>query len=330
MLKIIIEIEWGILMSSNSTNITISVLMTTYNGELYIQEQLDSILNQSYRNFEIFIADDNSNDNTYTILKEYQRTYPFIHLKQNNKQLGFVKNFEQLLENCTSKYIAFCDQDDVWHKDKLNISIQALETKNNSIPLLFHSDLYVTDYQLEIIYNSFFKMRHYHFTSHKQLDAILGRCGVMGNTIVINQKLKSLLLPFPNHLANHDYWMALIAELFGQRVSSLKPLVYYRIHQSNSSNSVITLNKKRKLSTIIQKKYRLPFQEISREEVLRELLRRYPIQNQDKRVILYFLHYLNNELKISSLFSFIFHHNFFKQNYIYKVKIFLAILWKQV
>jgi glycosyltransferase involved in cell wall biosynthesis len=317
-------------MSFNSGNtITISIIMTTYNGELYIREQLESLLDQTYTNFELYITDDNSTDNTYNILKEYQEKYPFIYITQNKTQLGFVRNFEQLLQKCNSKYISFCDQDDVWHKDKLKISIESLENEDNSIPLLFHSDLYVTNDKLEILYNSFFRMRHYQFKPYKQLDAMLGRCGVMGNTTVINQKLQSLLLPFPTHLASHDYWIALIAELFGKRVSYLEPLVYYRIHQNNFSNSITSLNKKRKIVSIINKEYRLPFQDISREKVLRELLQRYPIHNQDKRVIIFFLQYLHNELELSSLISLLFQYNFFKKNNIYKIKTFIAILWKK-
>ncbi len=216
----------------------VTIIMATYNGEAFLKEQLQSIIEQEYKNRELLISDDDSNDNTYDILMRYAKKNEWIHLYRNKKHLGLIGNFETLLERAQGDYISFCDQDDIWEKEKLSKSVKRFEREDNSQALLFHSDLIVVDENLKTIALSFFKMRSYRFKKEKQFDTMLGRSGVMGNTMMINQKLKSLVLPFPDNLKVHDYWIALINELYGKRLTSLEPLVRYRLHQSNSSNTL--------------------------------------------------------------------------------------------
>ena len=97
----------------------ISIAMTTYNGEKYLREQLDSILNQTYKDFELIICDDCSTDSTVQIIKSY--IDPRIKLFINEKNLGFKKNFEKAIKLCTGEYIALSDQDDIWELDHLKI-----------------------------------------------------------------------------------------------------------------------------------------------------------------------------------------------------------------
>lgn len=99
---------------------TISVALATYNGEKYLQELLDSLATQTYLPFELVISDDNSSDKTIEIIEEFSKTAPFnIKLIKNKQQLGVIKNFAKAFENTSGALIAYCDQDDVWHKDKL-------------------------------------------------------------------------------------------------------------------------------------------------------------------------------------------------------------------
>ena len=222
-------------------NPEIAVLLATYNGELFLKQQLDSILSQTYKNFKIYISDDNSTDKTEEILVTYKAHYPDqIFYFVNNTNLGFVKNFEKLLQSSKNNYIAFCDQDDIWQENKLEVEMAVmlkLEAFNPKRACLVHSDLIMINENAEVIYNSYFRYRKYKLKNSKDLGHILGPCGVMGNTMLINKKLRDLVLPFPETLDVHDYWIAVNCELFGLRKTIFEPLVQYRIHNDNSSNS---------------------------------------------------------------------------------------------
>ena len=121
----------------------IVILLSTYNGEKYLKDQLDSILSQSYKNFEIIARDDGSSDETINILKSYN-----IKILDTDKNLGAKLSFSVLLDyavtNTDADYFMFCDQDDIWKNDKIEKTItmmKALEKTNSDLPLLVHTDL---------------------------------------------------------------------------------------------------------------------------------------------------------------------------------------------
>ena len=118
----------------------VSIAMCSYNGERFIQEQINSILEQSYSNFELIITDDCSSDKTIEIIKNYQANDTRIKLYQNEVNLGFVKNFEKAISLCTGEYIALADQDDIWTKDKLKTFIE-----NIGENVLIYSDALLID-----------------------------------------------------------------------------------------------------------------------------------------------------------------------------------------
>ena len=91
----------------------ISIAMATYNGELFIREQLDSILTQTLSDWELIVCDDGSTDNTLSILQEYANNDSRIKIYQNETNLGFKRNFEKAIGLCSGEYIALCDQDDI-------------------------------------------------------------------------------------------------------------------------------------------------------------------------------------------------------------------------
>ena len=105
---------------------TVSVVMTTYNGEKYIREQLDSIIAQTYPIYELIIQDDGSTDRTVEICREYAKRYAFIHVYQNEHNLGCDKNFETAAMRATGDYVALSDQDDIWFKDKIAKQVAAI------------------------------------------------------------------------------------------------------------------------------------------------------------------------------------------------------------
>ena len=137
-------------------NHKIVILLATYNGEKYIKEQLDSILLQTYSNIEVIARDDMSNDKTLEILKSYN-----INIVKSIENLGVKKSFSELLNyasrNSNSDYFMFCDQDDIWEKRKIELTLRKMlemEKKSPSIPILVHTDLNVVDSCLNIIDNS--------------------------------------------------------------------------------------------------------------------------------------------------------------------------------
>jgi len=132
----------------------VEILMATYNGEKYLKEQIESIINQSYNDWTLLIRDDKSKDNTVSIIEEYERKDSRIKLLRDKKEkLGFVKNFEELLKSSHKEFIMFSDQDDYWEKDKIKNYIEILKKNENLIqkPLLIHSNSFVCDKNLKIM-----------------------------------------------------------------------------------------------------------------------------------------------------------------------------------
>ncbi|HOV15546.1 MAG TPA: glycosyltransferase, partial [Spirochaetota bacterium] len=117
----------------------INILMSTYNGEKYLKEQLDSLLNQTYKNIKIYIRDDGSSDNTLNILKEYNKENKINLFVGEN--IGFVKSFFWLIKNSdNADYYSFSDQDDVWFPGKLEKAINLLNKYDSQIPTLYFSN----------------------------------------------------------------------------------------------------------------------------------------------------------------------------------------------
>ncbi|MDD2781606.1 glycosyltransferase family 2 protein [Sulfuricurvum sp.] len=265
--------------------------MTTYNGQDYVEEQIDSILNQTYRQLHLTISDDSSSDNTLNILKRYQAKFTNITIMTNQKRIGYVKNFEQLLNHIQGEYFALSDQDDIWDRDKIEKmmnSMVAHEKSNPNVPIMVHSDLRMIDKDGKELNLSYSKFRNYHFKSSKDIATLVSRGGVMGNTILMNNFLRKLVLPFDKNVVHHDYWIALVNELKGHRISLKEALVSYRIHDKNTSNKIDLFNKKRSKQT----HQALPYRDNNRYEILKGVIKRYAISNEDKRSIVIFLRYL--------------------------------------
>lgn len=132
----------------------IEILLATYNGEKYLSEQIDSIINQTYTNWKLLIRDDGSKDKTLEILKKYEKKDKRISILRDNKgNLGFVKNFEELLKNSSEDFVMFSDQDDYWLENKIEIYISELSKlpeEKRKEPLLLHSNSFVCDENLNI------------------------------------------------------------------------------------------------------------------------------------------------------------------------------------
>jgi Glycosyltransferases involved in cell wall biogenesis len=213
--------------------------MTTYNGEKYVGEQIDSILASTYQDFELFIFDDGSKDHTMSVLEEYERNYPDkIHVSQNKINLGVTLNFLSALSRTTMDYIMFCDQDDVWMKQKITLTLKRMRHMEAQIgkenPLAVFTDACVVDQDLNEINRSFFRTGHLN-PQKTDLSHILMENKLIGCTVMMNAALRRILQSnrLPESARYHDWWIALIAASFGKIGFINEATLYYRQHEDN-------------------------------------------------------------------------------------------------
>lgn len=215
---------------------SVEILMTTYNGELFLKEQFDSILAQTYRNWHLTVSDDGSTDGTDCIIEEYVHLYPdkIMHVRYPERFGSPKEHFLQLCRDCEAPLIAFCDQDDVWFPDKLEKMVKLLLEYEQNIPLLIFSDQIPTDAFLNPINNSAMKMGK-QFTARIEWQAIIFRNTVTGGACLFNRALAQLACRNENteDIIMHDWWLAAIAACFGNVVYFDEPTGYYRQHEHN-------------------------------------------------------------------------------------------------
>ena len=217
-----------------------AILLAAYNGERFIGQQLDSILAQSCPDWELFIHDDGSRDATPAILAKYAAACPDkIHLIEAPSTGSAKGNFLFLMQQVDAPYYLFCDQDDVWNKDKLENSLSALNAleaeRGTAVPLLVFSDSAVADSELHVISES--------FLSYQGLDPRMLRFSelmvqnvVSGNASVINRSLCQYALRYTDAdaIIMHDWWCALVAAYFGSIGFISESTLLYRQHGGNT------------------------------------------------------------------------------------------------
>lgn len=218
-------------------NISVDILLPTYNGEKYIKDQIESILNQSHSNLKLIIRDDGSKDNTIDIIKDFRsKDDRVILIEDHDGNLGLVKSIEKLLTISDAEIVFFSDQDDYWMRNKIELFIQHYDTPE--LPVLIHSNCYVTDSELNIK-GSFLQ----NISGNKGLKDSLFNYFVQGSSSMINKKLKDYLLPFPDDVYVHDRYFHIISEIVGKRIYMNTPTMYYRQHGGNLIGSGSLLQK---------------------------------------------------------------------------------------
>lgn len=209
----------------------VSIAMCTYNGEKYIRQQLDSILNQTYRNLEIVIVDDKSDDRTFEIIKEYAGKDRRIKYFQNKVNLGFNKNFENAIRLTTGGYIAISDQDDVWLPEK----IATLVNHIGDNWLVFSNSVYIGDKQGKLLSKSCLSVNSY--------KSILLENIVTGHTTLFTREFAGYVLPFPKK-GFYDWWMGFIALYHKKLIYCDQVLTQYRVHNTSIVRRCSTSEKK--------------------------------------------------------------------------------------
>ena len=216
----------------------IAILMATYNGEKYIREQLDSLLGQSYRNFKIYVRDDGSADETVEIIREYQSRYPdfIVLVTDNTLHRGARDSFMYLLSQVKARYYMFCDQDDVWLKDKIAVSfakLRELEGKSPEKPIMVHTDLRVVDEDLKMIYNSLWRWAGFNVDLNKHFNyTVIGNV-FTGCTMIFNRIARDIALPIHPKSSMHDEWIGLLVAKNGVVDNIKEQTILYRQHGKN-------------------------------------------------------------------------------------------------
>jgi len=223
------------------TNNTIAILMATYNGEEFIIEQIESILNQTYTDWILLIHDDGSKDSTIDIISYYSELYPnkIIHLEDKYTFGSSKGNFTYLLKIVDDRfnYIMFSDQDDVWKSDKIEKTFIKMKEEEHSYgmscPIIIFSDLIVVNKNLEIISDSMWKYQRVKPSFSKSINR-LGTCNVVtGCTMMINKAAK-LEYRLTKNAIMHDWLLSLQVLKAGGRISFVNEgLIFYRQHSSN-------------------------------------------------------------------------------------------------
>lgn len=219
-------------------NQSVDILLATYQGEAFLDEQIASIMDQTYRFFHLYIRDDGSKDKTVFLLEQWQKKYPKkITLLHSNQNLGIKGNFSKLLASSTSDYIMLSDQDDVWFKDKVEKSVRAINAlEDQKSPLLVHTDLKVVDHSLNELSASFWAYSRL-IPERSSLKELLLQNTVTGCTTIFNRPLLEKCLPIPDEALMHDWWIALVAAAFGTISFIDQPTMLYRQHGHNDTGA---------------------------------------------------------------------------------------------
>lgn len=216
----------------------IDILMATYNGETYISNQIESILNQNYSNWKLYIRDDGSKDRTNEILNEYEQKYPekIKIVRDSKKGLGAKLNFCELLNYSTSDYCMFSDQDDIWFENKIEITLKKMKEAENKYgdkaPILVHTDLKVVDKNLNLINDSFWKYQNLK-PNYKELNYLIVQNNITGCTMMMNRKLAKISKNIPENSIMHDWWIGLVASGLGHIEYINEQTILYRQHGNN-------------------------------------------------------------------------------------------------
>lgn len=214
---------------------TVHIVMASYNGERYLGEQMDSLLSQSYPGITVEVCDDGSTDGTCDIVKRYAARDGRVSLHRNAANQGYVKNFLEGMRRSTADYIMLCDQDDVWDRDKVEVTLRAMkqeEERCGETPTLIFTDAMNYDS------DSGTELGRFHKNSHlntKKVDTahLFMENKIIGCTVMVNRAVIPYLSEIPDGIRVHDWWLALICSHFGQIAYVDRPTLKYRQHGDN-------------------------------------------------------------------------------------------------
>ena len=217
----------------------VQILLSTYNGEKYLEELIVSLLDQDYTNFSILIRDDGSTDRTLEILKKYEKHDNISIIYGEN--IGVIKSFFELLKKSDSEaeYIAFCDQDDIWERNKVLSAVNMLTEFKNDIPLMYCSRLKIVNESLKLLEYSSIPKKGAKF-QNSLVENIATGC-----TVIINKRTREQILKtLPQNIIMHDWWIYQVVSGIGKVIYDNESHILYRQHSTNVVGSEVNIFKK--------------------------------------------------------------------------------------
>jgi glycosyltransferase involved in cell wall biosynthesis len=218
----------------------IAVLLATYNGSKYLAAQLESLFRQTCKDFHLYVRDDGSTDDTLKIVDDFVRMYPdrITVVRECVSHCGAARSFIRLLRAVNADYYMFCDQDDIWHEDKIEKTFACMrkveEEVGNGVPVVVSTDLRVVDENLAVMKESFnANLKIDVFRKHPQMLCV--RHVVTGCTMMFNADAKAVSFPMSSLSTMHDEWVALCTQFNEGKVFVMDEVtVDYRQHSSNT------------------------------------------------------------------------------------------------
>ena len=208
----------------------VSVVVCTYNGGLFIEEQIISILKQTYPAIEVIIIDDASTDNTYQLLEQF-KTDKRVQLYQNEKNVGFNLNFSAACEKATGTYIAIADHDDIWELNKIEALVQTIQSDADTVLVHGKSARFETKGKPHL--RSLKYMHHYKGSDIRNFYL---KNPISGHNILFRKELLQKALPFPANVY-YDWWLVANACILGKITGVEQVLVWHRVHSSNATGA---------------------------------------------------------------------------------------------
>ncbi|MFA0426716.1 glycosyltransferase [Vibrio sp. 10N.222.51.C5] len=220
----------------------IDIILATYNGERFLQQQLLSIQqNSEYQELinRIIVVDDGSTDNTQSIVQAAIKSDSKIEWHHNySGQPGAMANFAFGLSLSDADYVMLCDQDDIWLPKKIVLSFHAAQKAedqhNKHTPILIFTDKQIVDEKLNVLCESYFTLKKISKQWHHSFESLSQQNVASGCTMLMNRALLNKSLPMPKQAYMHDWWLALVASRCGVIELVDKPLIQYRQHDSNT------------------------------------------------------------------------------------------------
>lgn len=217
------------------TKIRYDIVLASYNGAKYIEEQIDSILKciddcKTATINQFIITDDNSSDDTINIVNKLSHNIPYLYLCKNELAKGVINNFQNGINKTSSEFVFFSDQDDIWEEQKITKTIEILlESADKNIPLLVITNINFVDENLSLISSG------HDFDQSAPSDDVMTvyRSFGQGCTMAVNRKLLDFMGQIPKEAVMHDWWILLIAANFGKVRYITTPLLNYRQHSDN-------------------------------------------------------------------------------------------------
>lgn len=214
-----------------------AVILPTYNGERFLEEQIQSILNQTHKNFVLHVFDDRSTDQTGDIVREFAKNDNRIHFYLNSRKKGIINNVSDALAKVNAEIYFLSDQDDIWLPEKMAKQIRILQSDE---VIMTFTNLLLVDENGNSLNTDFWSSQEINPWEANQLEIISIKTMVTGCTMAFKKRLLGIALPIPEQATMHDHWLSFFAAKSGRVVPILEELVLYRQHSNNVIGALAT------------------------------------------------------------------------------------------